>query len=916
MLKRVSAVWMPLALVALLLGYWAGQQGARPGASAPAALAGSSRTPDDADKAPGEETPKPDTQVPPDPPTTASTTGGWDTSGTPGGTTDPADSMTNWGSSTGGSDTGTTSRYGSDYETDPSLDEGADTGLTNPPDEGSRYGTGTDTGTGYDTGSTTDYGTDTTTDYGTGTGADYGTDATTDYGTGTGTDYGTDTTTRVTRELAYTFHVFDDFESANHWAVESAADHAVIALVKDDEKKLQGEKALKATFKAFGKGNFELRREVNLDLTDATTVKVDVYNEAGPMDLALGCRAGYDTTLFTTPPKPLVKGMNQDVTFRLADLSSNDASAFGTSWTWSRDSVSRISLIFHEREEKEGTVYIDNLRFDRPSDKLGYKPRPELKTIVESGKLVERFEPFTLAVDFEADYQDFFDRTEIDVVASFFSPSGKRRDVHGFVTGVDPETAKAVWQVRFTPDEVGGWRYDVTVKTAGGETASATRGFTCRRQADRKGFIRRSERDGRCFEFDDGSFYYPIGQNVCWASNYEYYLDKIQAYGGNYVRVWLCPWNLQLEDPREPGKLDLRVADAIDALLAQCERRGIYVQLVLRYHGMHQADWAKSPYNSANGGPCYAAGQFFTDLAARDQHKQFLDYVVARWAHSPALFAWELWNEADLARADRDTDLVAWHKEMAAYIKKIDVYRHLVTTSVASAGRCPELFELGNIDFVPVHFYARDVLKHTYDSYLRYRHLGKPVLVGEFSGGHKPADDLADTAGVRIHAGLWMTFVTPMAGNAMPWWWDTYIDKNDLYSHWAALARFAEGVDRRGKAFEILRSKVKVGEDVSVSMQGIVAPSEAYLWVYDEARVLRPEQAGRPLLPAARPVKLAGLLGGAFRVEIWDTHKGEVLDAKTLETADGVLSFTLPKCDRDIAVKIVKQGEAAPRLDW
>jgi len=174
---------------------------------------------------------------------------------------------------------------------------------------------------------------------------------------------------------------------------------------------------------------------------------------------------------------------------------------------------------------------------------------------------------------------------------------------------------------------------------------------------------------------------------------------------------------------------------------------------------------------------------------------------------------------------------------------------------------------------------------------------------------------------VRIRAGLWLTFVTPMAGSAMPWWWDTHVDKNDLYGHWAALAKFAAGIDRRGKHYEVLRSKIPVfqGEgapDAWVSMQGLVSPSEAFLWVYDEARILRPEHAGRPLLVAERTVRLRGMLGGTFRVEIWDTREGKVLSRATASTADGELAFTLPKCSHAIAVKIVKEGEAVPRLEW
>ena len=99
-------------------------------------------------------------------------------------------------------------------------------------------------------------------------------------------------------------------------------------------------------------------------------------------------------------------------------------------------------------------------------------------------------------------------------------------------------------------------------------------------------------------------------------------------------------------------------------------------------------------------------------------------------------------------------------------------------------------------------------------------------------------------------------------------------------------------------------------------MQGLVSSSEAFLWVYDEARILRPEHEGRPLLVAERTVRLRGMLGGTFRVEIWDTREGKVLSRATADAADGELAFTLPETSHDIAVKIVKEGEAMPRLEW
>jgi len=898
MLKRVSAAWVLIAVCVMLVAYWAGRAGRRPGDGRAAPATGTAEPTDPSKPAPGAGTTAaigPEAPSQPEPPEPVAQPGYGTGTESPGYTTQPD-----------GTGTGTEVPW----------QDGTATGESST---GTPYGQGESTR--WDTGQDTDHGTTTDTDYGTTTDTDYGITADKGYGTTTaaGDSYaGAQATPEtVAVETATVFSLFDGFEDGNGWAVESAADHAELSL--SDEHPSQGQKALRAAWKAYGKGNFELRREVKLDLTDATAFRLDVYNDGQPLDLVLGLRGGYDDALFTTPPKPIANGWNRDVTFALADLSQAQKGAWGTSWAWSRDSVSRISLIFRERDAKEGVVHVDNLRFDRPADTLGAAARPVIRTIRASAQAVDRFATLELAVDFDGTYQDFFDRSQVDIFGSFLAPSGKRYEVKGFVYDVDAAAGKPTWRIRFAPTEVGLWRYDVTVKDQGGETTSQTYQFLCRKQAQGSGFIRVSKSDPRYFEFDDGSFYYPIGQNVCWASNYEYYLDHIKAYGGNYVRIWLCPWNLQLEDPREVGKYDLQVAKALDTLLEGCRQRGIYVQLVLRYHGMQDASWEKNPYNAANGGPCTWAGDFFTDAKAKELHKRFLEYLAARWGHSTAIFAWELWNEADLARCDREADLVAWHREMAAHLKKTDAHGHLVTTSVCSPGRNTPLFELPEIDCVPVHLYTRDLARELHKAWMLYRKLHKPIFVSEFSAGIKPADDLDDTRGVRLQAGLWLAFAMPFAGNAMPWWWDTFVDKNKLYHHWVALTRFAQGLDRRGKDYELVVSQVQQGDGTAAaSLVGIVAPTQAVMFVFDDARILRPEHADRPLLLAERRVRLHGMLGGAFRVAVWDTIAGKPVSDTIATASEGTLSFVLPKSDHSLAVRITSEMpvKARPRVEW
>ena len=52
--------------------------------------------------------------------------------------------------------------------------------------------------------------------------------------------------------------------------------------------------------------------------------------------------------------------------------------------------------------------------------------------------------------------------------------------------------------------------------------------------------------------------------------------------------------------------------------------------------------------------------------------------------------------------AGRPDDVVAWHREMGAYLKKIDPYQHLVTSSF-SGSAYPELWTIPEIDFSQSH---------------------------------------------------------------------------------------------------------------------------------------------------------------------------------------------------------------------
>ena len=163
-------------------------------------------------------------------------------------------------------------------------------------------------------------------------------------------------------------------------------------------------------------------------------------------------------------------------------------------------------------------------------------------------------------------------------------------------------------------------------------------------------------------------------------------------------------------------------------------------------------------------------------------------------------------------------------------------------------------------------------------------------------------------------AGLWLSFCTPASGACLPWWWDLQIDRKDLYSHFASLAAFASGHDRRGKHFRTIRVRLQPAPGRTLDLRGILCPSAGYFYVFDPALFATASAARGAVLPTRTHFEVTGLLGGDFNVEVWDTRAGKVLHRSAVRSADGRLRIPLPPCRHPLAVKIEHVGTAHPAV--
>ncbi len=312
------------------------------------------------------------------------------------------------------------------------------------------------------------------------------------------------------------------------------------------------------------------------------------------------------------------------------------------------------------------------------------------------------------------------------------------------------------------------------------------------------------------FVFADGGIYLPLGANVAWAKGdpetfYPRALGEFQREGLNWMRVWMAHWSALNLDWRPqdsgpspaPGSLDLRVAATWDQLIASAEVNRVYLQIVLQHHGQYSTganpNWADNPWNAARpGGFLKAPGDFFTSPEARAFTARKYRYIIARWGYSPAVLAWELFNEVhwtDPIHAAHDERPVAqWHAEMAAFIRGHDVYRHLVTTSHDRLSSP----SYANMDYFQPHLYAANILAGVRQFETGQAQLGRPVFYGEFGDDHMPLAREQKDSGVAIVPPVWMSLMGRGSNPAQPWLGAELLEKQRL-GELGAVARFLAG---------------------------------------------------------------------------------------------------------------------------
>jgi len=558
-------------------------------------------------------------------------------------------------------------------------------------------------------------------------------------------------------------------------------------------------------------------------------------------------------------------------------------------------------------------------------------------------KVVGRYQKFEIDLKLSRKFDNPYDPDEIMLEAEFISPSGKKSTVagfyyqpyerslkHGTVQTLKP-IGEGFFKVRFTPTETGNWRYRVMAASGKGEgSSSGWLNFKVKPSSE-KGFIRAGS---KYFNYDNGELFFPIGENVCWYSSgrktydYDDWMEKLALNKCNFMRLWMAPWAMAVEWKETGlGRYNQKTSWELDHVFERSEELGIKNILSLIDHGQfsekHDARWQENPYNQFCGGPSERPNGFLTQPDCKNYFKRRLRYIVARWGYSTSLMAWEWFNEVDLSELSLE-DLDSWLDEMTTDLRAMDVNQHPISTSFHRCWTDCDVWQMNNLDFIQEHIYNRRDFPENFKlaPQLANERFNKPFLVGEFGWSDEDFRVL-DKEGIHLHESIWSASLSGAAGTPLIWYWDEYIDPNNLYYHYRILAEFLENEYLPG--LDILEvSPENAREDIFIAALG--SDNNVLGWIKNQSANLDEfvvyylekkkneirRERGIPEKNVIYPprkitdLKISVPVGqsGYFEINWYNCYNGNLKKQEHIKTNCKMLVLDVPQFAQDIAFKV------------
>jgi hypothetical protein len=448
------------------------------------------------------------------------------------------------------------------------------------------------------------------------------------------------------------------------------------------------------------------------------------------------------------------------------------------------------------------------------------------------------------------------------------------------------------------------------------------------------------------FVTSDGAPWTPIGHNdaVTWPElgplfrrrdlqAVERHLIWLKDHGVTCIRLMLeyCHGEHRYIE-RPIGRFVPNMVRFWDDLFMLLEKVGMHVLLTPYDTFFMWIRWRYHPYNRSNGGPCASRRTWLTCPDTRGAIKNRLAFASDRWGGSPALFAWDLWNEIHPAHGGNDpTTAAPFITDIAHWLRAHEVerrgYANLQTVSVFG----PELikhpalvetiFRHPDLDFANTHLYEHgtiDAPRDTVAPALAVARLmgtavdeagpGRPV----FDSEHGPIHSFKDkkrTLKVPFDDEYfrhiqWAHLASGGAGGGMRWPnRHPHVLTTGMREAQHVLAQFLPLIDWTEFRRRNISAALKC-DDAGVAVVGCGDDAQALAWLVRTDSLSR--EGTMVTKEAAVPATLSvpGLKDGAYSVISYDTRDGTALSHSEATSAAGTLRAMIGPVRSDMAVAI------------
>lgn len=530
---------------------------------------------------------------------------------------------------------------------------------------------------------------------------------------------------------------------------------------------------------------------------------------------------------------------------------------------------------------------------------------PHFLTIDPQADTVAKFDKFEIRLHFNADYINPFDPDEIKLDAVFTSPSGEHWKIPGFYSY---STWRNTWMVRFSPNEPGIWKYQLSVEDRDSLILDSMRSFVCV-ESPLHGPIRVSENQ-RYLEYADGTPFYGVGfwYNDSYAAFNEgniteENLDALKDLGLNFISTYITP----LETLGSGlGRYDQNLCGRLDEVLEMCEEKELILSLNLWFHAYLSETvwpggnrrWHTNPYRAI----CDAR-DFYRNKLAWDYQEKLYRYFIARWGYSRSMGIWFIVDEVNGTDGWVSGDsLIAaeWGQKVHDYFKQHDPYGHL-TTGTRSGGireywhegyqifdlASREIYEAqgfpiireGDVDSSDTHPLQFSYLNYAGEISKLWNNYTKPAIIGETGWNHTFYEPTMPGYLAQFHNALWVTMAN---GSAMtPFWWAFSGFMNDVIvtNQMRSISWFKEAIPWN------TLTNIHVVDSISGGLDAFAMASDQMIYGW----VVNPETD-----VSSEFVRIFDQLPGRYRLRIFHTWSGRWISEEELNSEGNMIVFKIP----------------------